>query len=242
MQYDHFKKAGNLGDVIKHPGLIAATSVICKSGVTFRYADTFAGYAFNPLLSSGQWKQGIGKLLNSSEKIDNPHVAFWRQLWHCSVGLIGSTYPGSSVFVLKACLQRSCRFIARLWDVSPLVITQLMTAYNPSDVSVFPRSATADDFGEPKPAGARGSGVMCPCRCQCVCQGRQTHFSLYEVMAEHLSRRSSNVRARPSDSFLEWKISTWECFSRWNRRTTVWANVCSAANRTPSHRRDKQIG
>ncbi len=54
--YDHHKKAGNEGDICKHPALIAALdeTVAHTHCSPFLYADIFAGYAKNPLLKGNE--------------------------------------------------------------------------------------------------------------------------------------------------------------------------------------------
>lgn len=64
--YDHNIKAGNRGDVVKHTALIAVASELMKRcNGTFRYADAYAGYAYNPLKTNGEWRDGIGVLHDS---------------------------------------------------------------------------------------------------------------------------------------------------------------------------------
>jgi 23S rRNA A2030 N6-methylase RlmJ len=150
--YDHNVKAGNQGDVIKHTALISAASVLMeKTENIFHYADTFAGYAYNPLKSYGEWPSGIGAMHDSGITSQYPAVKFWQELWECKVGLRGSIYPGSSLFILKLCLAKGITLQARLWDISPTVIFQLMTFYDQNEVQIFPRPAKEDDFIAYKP-------------------------------------------------------------------------------------------
>ena len=150
--YDHNEKAGNQGDVIKHVALLAAANAIMKPlNGTFHYADTFAGYAYNPIRSAGEWQNGIGALNKPSKKILNADICFWQSLWRCDVGLPGSVYPGSSTFIRKLCLKNSFKFKASLWDISPAVVSQLMQAYDPNDVEIFSRSARVNDLAAMEP-------------------------------------------------------------------------------------------
>lgn len=150
--YDHNVKAGNQGDVIKHTALIAAASVmIAKGKDTFHYADTFAGYAYNPLKSEGEWRNGIGVSHDSGFAFKSPTVKFWQELWECKVGLRGSVYPGSSLFMFKLCMSKGIAFKARLWDISPAVISQLVTFYDRNEVEIFTRPAKEVDFAGDKP-------------------------------------------------------------------------------------------
>jgi len=145
--YDHHEKAGNPGDVIKHVTLIAAANVLMQSSKgSFHYADTYAGYAYNPLKSEGEWRNGISRIYDGNFPFSNPNVCFWRELWDCNYGLEGSVYPGSSVFIRKLCLKNGVTYRPRLWDVSPPVISQLMTAYGTQEAQIYPRPATLEDF------------------------------------------------------------------------------------------------
>lgn len=64
--YDHSKKAGNEGDVIKHAFLLDAVDRLLaekqERGGPIWYLDTHAARPFHRLRSSGQWTSGIGKL------------------------------------------------------------------------------------------------------------------------------------------------------------------------------------
>jgi 23S rRNA A2030 N6-methylase RlmJ len=150
--YDHNIKAGNQGDIMKHVALIAAVQVLMETcGKTFHYADTYAGYAYNPLKSNGEWRNGIGVLHDSGFVSRNPAVKFWQDLWECKSGLRGSVYPGSSLFMLKLSMEKGLAFQARLWDISPAVIYQLVTFYDQNEVDILPRPAKIIDFVGYKP-------------------------------------------------------------------------------------------
>jgi len=150
--YDHNEKAGNQGDVVKHPALIAAAdALMVQYDGAFQYADTFAGYPFNPLRSDGEWPKGIGVLARSGRKSDNSAVNIWRELWSCTAGLRGSVYPGSSMFIRKLCLSKGRSFHARLWDTSRAVVAQLMNAFNTDEAEIHPRPAELGDFSDVKP-------------------------------------------------------------------------------------------
>jgi 23S rRNA A2030 N6-methylase RlmJ len=150
--YDHHNKAGNQGDVVKHVALLAAAEAIMqgKSGV-FSYADTFAGYAYNPIRSSGEWQQGIGVFSNLDNVIANEAICFWRSLWQCAYGLPGSVYPGSSTLIRKLCMKHGLKPYLSLWDTSPTVITQLRQAYSDTEAVIFERPATIADLNSINP-------------------------------------------------------------------------------------------
>jgi len=74
--YDHHKKAGNQGDIVKHPALVAAIAeVVDPAAGVFRYADTFAAYAWNPLIKGHEWQKGIGRVAESPILDQNQHSA-----------------------------------------------------------------------------------------------------------------------------------------------------------------------
>jgi 23S rRNA A2030 N6-methylase RlmJ len=150
--YDHHDKAGNPGDVVKHVALLAAADALMqgKKGV-FGYADTFAGYAYNPIRSTGEWQQGIGIFNNLGKVIDNEAIRFWYSLWQCGYGLPGSVYPGSSTFIRKLCMKHGLKPYLSLWDTSPTVITQLRQAYSDTEAVIFERPATIADLNSISP-------------------------------------------------------------------------------------------
>lgn len=152
MVYDHHNKAGNPGDVVKHTALIAVANVLMKTyGDVFHYADTYAGYAYNPIKTGGEWQQGI-EIFNGLDLVfGNTALDLWHSLWSCPYGLEGSIYPGSSTFIRKLCLKNKVFFKPRLWDVSSTVISQLADCYTPSEAEIHQRAATLEDFKELKP-------------------------------------------------------------------------------------------
>ncbi len=81
--YDHHKKAGNQGDIVKHPALMAAVDAILdsRSQPVFRYVDTFAGYAWNPLVKGHEWPSGLGKIGGKPGLGSNKDVALWAELY-----------------------------------------------------------------------------------------------------------------------------------------------------------------
>ena len=146
--YDHHKKAGNQGDVVKHPALVAAVDTVLQRSNTkvFHVLDTFAGYAHNPIVKGNEWQNGIGHIHRRGRSTDNSHVIAWMSLWQLGTQLIGNAYPGSSLYMLKTCQDRGVSFCGSLWDISPSVVAQLMTVYAQLDIQVNGRPATYDDL------------------------------------------------------------------------------------------------
>jgi 23S rRNA A2030 N6-methylase RlmJ len=147
MSYNHREKAGNEGDICKHPALIAAIDeTISRSKDTpFRYADLYAGYAKNPLAAGQEWTNGIGVMAGSDLFGGNRHLA----LWACACGLqrkpsIGDIYPGSAWFARAVCDLRARAAELALWDVSGVAFTDLRANF-PDNPRVFNAPWAAED-------------------------------------------------------------------------------------------------
>lgn len=152
LAYDHHDKAGNQGDVIKHVALLAAAdALMCGKTGSFSYADTFAGYPFNPIRAGGEWLQGIGRQELRNLKTENTAITFWKELWHCQYGLPGSTYPGSSTFIRKLCMKNEVVQRLALWDTMPAVVSQLKQAFCTQEASIYSHAATPDEIASFKP-------------------------------------------------------------------------------------------
>jgi 23S rRNA A2030 N6-methylase RlmJ len=150
--YDHGKKAGNQGDVVKHCALIAAAdALMAESDGVFDYADTFAGYPYNPLRSDGEWVNGIGALKQSDRTPGTFAVNFWVRQWSGGGNQVGWAYPGSSAFILELCRSRGLLLCARLWDTSPAVVRQLRSAFSTLEVDIQSRPAEIRDFSCKRP-------------------------------------------------------------------------------------------
>jgi len=132
MGYDHHRKAGNEGDVCKHPALIAALdeTVAHTVGTPFRYADIYAGYAKNPLAAGHEWPNGIGDIAGVDLFGRNRHLA----LWACACGLqrkpnVGGVYPGSAWFAREVCNWRARALDLALWDNSSAAFADLQANF-----------------------------------------------------------------------------------------------------------------
>jgi len=158
MAYDHNEKAGNQGDVIKHVALLAAIDTILSSGSykSFRYCDTFAGYASSQMIQGNEWKDGIGRFYSGTnptkgmvinEQLSgNLHVKLYRDLYLAGrTNYVGKTYPGSSLIVHALCIRHGVCPRFSLWDISPAAVSSLMTTYKGLSHAIFTRPAAHDD-------------------------------------------------------------------------------------------------
>lgn len=155
MTYDHNTKAGNRGDVAKHVALIAALGEILKSWPqqNFRYADTFAGYAYNPLgpkSATDGWATGIGALADRQRvgQPKAPSLEAWlrRYVWSRQSPQYG-VYPGSTVIALDVAaeMNRHDEIQVAAWDLSPGAVASLMTTLGTKRHTVHTREATHYD-------------------------------------------------------------------------------------------------
>ena len=145
MTYDHHEKAGNQGDVVKHVALIAALDTILQEcdQTTFRYADTFAGYAYSPIIQGNEWDRGIGRVVERGKQLNqNRHTRLWYE-WYLQgrPQLLGGVYPGSSLIANDVCRLHRKKPSLALWDVSPLVVANLMETYHGQGHQLFTRPA-----------------------------------------------------------------------------------------------------
>lgn len=154
MDYDHHANAGNPGDVVKHVALAAGLDILLDISPEerFRYADTFAGYALNPIVEANRreggcgWGDGIGRVGASSGSLDgNRHVKWWANRYLGHSDLIGGDYPGSSVIARDVCSSKGRQVRLSLWDISPEVIVDLKRAFGDQDHGIFPHQANPSD-------------------------------------------------------------------------------------------------
>jgi 23S rRNA A2030 N6-methylase RlmJ len=144
--YDHNRKAGNEGDICKHPALIAALdeSVAHTNHNPFKYADIFAGYAKNPLRKGCEWRQGIRLVAGPHLLSGNSHVAFWAECAGLSEPpTVGGTYPGSAWFAREVCHRRGRPIELWLWETAPAPLNDLTTTF--PEAQVFSTAADPHD-------------------------------------------------------------------------------------------------
>ncbi len=137
--YNHHQKAGNQGDVIKHVALIAALERVLESfqGRPFTYADTFAGYAHNPLTTRNEWARGIGKLFGRPELNSNTHTALYAQWYLSRPQLLGGTYPGSALIASDVCALKGKSALMFLWDTNQACVDDLRKAFEGQNHKIF---------------------------------------------------------------------------------------------------------
>jgi 23S rRNA (adenine2030-N6)-methyltransferase len=109
MNYRHAYHAGNFADVLKHVVLIMMVEHLKMKPAPFFYLDTHAGRGVYDLSEaqaqrSGEYKGGIGRLLNAPAASLPPEVASYVNLVRESAGKGHSAitaYPGSPLIVAR---------------------------------------------------------------------------------------------------------------------------------------------
>ena len=107
MNYHHAFHAGNFGDVLKHVVLMMLVEHLKKKPAPFLYLDTHAGGGLYDLSEaeaqrSGEYKGGIGRLLEMPEGVLSPEVAAYVRLVRECAGPGKSAitaYPGSPLIL-----------------------------------------------------------------------------------------------------------------------------------------------
>lgn len=128
MSYNHNKKAGNPGDVVKHVALIAAVDAVLvllenelSKKKRFEYCDTYAANALNLLKGEMEFEDGIGKIPEGWLP-ENAHLKLWKNLWvkYQNPGSVPfGFYPGSSYFVFETLRAKEVKsFKFNLWDIN----------------------------------------------------------------------------------------------------------------------------
>ena len=109
MNYRHAFHAGNFADVLKHVVLMMLVEHLKKKATPFFYLDTHAGggsydLSLGESQRSGEYKQGIGRLLEFPEAALAPEVADYVRLVRACAGPGRSAitaYPGSPTIVAR---------------------------------------------------------------------------------------------------------------------------------------------
>jgi hypothetical protein len=138
--YDHQTKAGNEGDLVKHPALVAALlGLLTDHGGRFRYADAFAGRWDNHLGASDGWRRGIGAFAARWHG-ENPDIQRWRGLWAPESG---APYPGSTQ-IAQRILAAHGPYAIRAYETVEAYAIGLRRGLG--EGSVYARAASASDW------------------------------------------------------------------------------------------------
>ncbi len=145
--YDHNRKAGNQGDIVKHVALIASLNAVCQSrgAGPFRFADLFAGYALNPICDGNEWTQGIGRIHPRVSEVKNGDVQCYFRWYLSRPAITGGMYPGSALIALDALVSNGMEPGLSLYDISAKAVESLRLAFSGPEQRVFHRPATVGE-------------------------------------------------------------------------------------------------
>jgi len=146
MIYDHRKKAGNPGDVIKHIALLAALNGVLAQADSnpFRYADIFAGFPGNALIPGKEWETGIGRLNRSVTTMQNPHILRWYHQYVAGKNRANGLYPGSAAIAADEINRHGKQPELLLWDMADEAIEALQEYFGDS-AATFREMAAPED-------------------------------------------------------------------------------------------------
>jgi len=145
MAYDHNKKAGNAGDVIKHVALIAALDSLRKDNDKLKFVDLFAGYAFNPIVAGNEWRDGIGRININPENVLNDAVRVYLNWYLSRPSLNGGIYPGSSLVAHDVLTHQGREIELTLFDISENPIKNLKLVFGGKQHHIYHRAANLND-------------------------------------------------------------------------------------------------
>ncbi|NEX23831.1 hypothetical protein G3480_26850, partial [Thiorhodococcus mannitoliphagus] len=143
--YDHQTKAGNAGDVVKHPALMAVLKgLLAEHEGPFRYADAFAGRWESILLEGAGWADGIGVFIARWHGA-NPDVQSWHRQWRAAAG---ARYPGSTQLAERL-LAKHGRYQIRAFEIVDAYAASLREGLG--EAAVVTRPATPSDWTDWRP-------------------------------------------------------------------------------------------
>jgi 23S rRNA A2030 N6-methylase RlmJ len=136
MAYDHSRKIGNRGDVVKHSVLHnCVTHLLSHSAEneTFVYAESHCGRAGYILPKGGEWKHGIGLLSSKTNEAREacPRIQAYFQSSLSSRMKVGQQYFGSSNIVFRCLRSKSRKFRFELHETDVHAYNDLTRFYAP---------------------------------------------------------------------------------------------------------------
>jgi 23S rRNA A2030 N6-methylase RlmJ len=123
MAYNHERKIGNEGDVVKHTVLhnVVLHLLDLNSSTEFIYADSHSGRASYVLPGVGTWPRGVGRLSRTT-KVARENRRYVSSFWDqhlCSKLSPGRSYYGSSNIVFRVCRSRGKKLHFDLFETDP---------------------------------------------------------------------------------------------------------------------------
>jgi 23S rRNA (adenine2030-N6)-methyltransferase len=129
--YGHRFHAGNVGDVWKHCVLVTVLARIAGEHRHVTYLDTHAGEGSYPLLPTGEWTEGIGRLWDADLAPGSPVARYVEHVRRLAGGTRRpETYPGSPALA-RAVLGAAGSF--HLWERDAQAFERLRGAFPDAD-------------------------------------------------------------------------------------------------------------
>jgi hypothetical protein len=143
---DQAANAGNEGDVVKHPALLAMLRSVLSSGSgPFLYADSYAGSVSYQLPPNGKWRTGIAKfnVAAAAQLPSSSAVGTWsaRYLRSRPIG-VGSIYPGSCRIAADEAAAKGATLQVAAWDTSPVALVSVASEIATARTHSCPASAS----------------------------------------------------------------------------------------------------
>jgi 23S rRNA A2030 N6-methylase RlmJ len=136
MVYDHSRKIGNQGDVVKHSVLYNCVVALIRHGLAngpFKYVESHCGRAVYVLPEGGEWWHGIRKLSEKPKSLldNHPFIHAYCEAMLTPRMKVGQQYFGSSNIVFRTLRSNQCRLRLELHETEQHAYDDLRRYYFP---------------------------------------------------------------------------------------------------------------
>ena len=158
--YDHNRKAGNEGDIVKHVALMAALDSVSSGRFEeeFCFMDLYAGYAHSEVVGGNEWENGNGVIHGRAPEISDDNVGRYFRWYLPRPSLIGGIYPGSSLIAHDVLTHNGAIPRLTLFDIAPKPVESLRRVFGEARHGIHHRAAEMADIRRASPDDD-GSGV-----------------------------------------------------------------------------------
>jgi 23S rRNA A2030 N6-methylase RlmJ len=135
MAYDHSRKIGNRGDLIKHAVLFAALRYRLgqhgQQDQPFAYAETHAGRPEYVLPDGGEWQHGIGAFASIDAERRCAALRDFKEAFLGNRITVGMRYPGSTAIAFRLLRAHGSPFRMSLWETDIGAFDDLVRFFHP---------------------------------------------------------------------------------------------------------------
>jgi hypothetical protein len=134
MAYDHSRKIGNRGDLIKHAVVVTALRHLLeplKQEQTFTYAETHAGRPEYVLPLSGEWQHGVGAFARLDADPVHESLRAFKEAFLGTSLTVGMRYPGSTAIAFRLLRDHGVPFQMNLWENNGGACDDLLRFFHP---------------------------------------------------------------------------------------------------------------